>query len=171
MIIECEHCRRKFRLDERLLKPKGTRVRCSKCRTLFRAWPPGHGPSPPPAEESSAPDGPPSGAGVPVSVPVTCTEMDDAGQPLNFHIGRVTLLTQGRLMVDVFCSAPPERVALSFITTTNEERRIDARVVNAAPASSGKTRIGVTLLGSSADTTDFVKQLVQANAHRAAPPA
>lgn len=171
MIIECEHCRRKFRLDERLLKPTGSRVRCSKCRTLFRAWPPGIGPVG--AGEAGASASAPRAetTGVPVSVPVTCTEVDEAGLPLNFHIGRVTELNQGRLMVDMFCSSPPERVALSFITTANQELQINARVVNASQGSSGKTRIGLTLLGSSAETTDFVKQLVQANAHRVPQPA
>ena len=159
MIIECESCHRKFNLDERRLKPTGSRVRCSKCRTLFRAWPPGG--------DVAAPAAGSEPAGVPVSVPVTCTEVDEAGRPLNFHIGRVTELSQGRLMVDVFCSSPPERVALSFINTANQETQIRARVVHSSRGSSGKTRIGLALLGSSAETTDFVKQLVQSHHHTA----
>ena len=134
MIIECESCHRKFNLDERRLKPTGSRVRCSRCRTLFRAWPPGG--------DVAAPAAGPGPAGVPVSVPVTCTEVDEAGRPLNFHIGRVTELSHGRLMVDVFCSSPPERVALSFINTANQETQIRARVVHSSRGSSGKTRIG-----------------------------
>jgi predicted Zn finger-like uncharacterized protein len=165
MIITCEHCRRKFRLDEHLLKPSGSRVRCSRCLTLFRAWPPEATPVPAPI-----PAGEPVGSkpgGVPMSVPVTCTEMDAADQPLNFHIGRVTELAQGRLIVDVFCSEPPERVALSFINTANQPTEIRARVVSTSPAGGGKTRIGLSLVGTTADTTGFVKQLVQANAMRA----
>ena len=70
-------------------------------------------------------------------------------------------------MVDVFCSSPPERVALSFINTANQETQIRARVVHSSRGSSGKTRIGLALLGSSAETTDFVKQLVQSHHHTA----
>ena len=166
MIIACEQCHRKFRLDERRLKPTGSRVRCSKCGSLFRARPPGAEPGiAAPAEER------PEAAGVPVSVPITCTELDEADQPLNFHIGRVTELSQGRLMVDVFCSEAPERVTLSFITSGNQEAQIQGRVVNSSRGASGKTRIGVALLGSSGETTAFVKQLVQANSHRANQPA
>jgi predicted Zn finger-like uncharacterized protein len=45
MIVECEQCRSKFNLDEGLLKDQGTRVRCSQCRHVFTAFPPGAGPS------------------------------------------------------------------------------------------------------------------------------
>ena len=45
MIIECEQCRSKFNLDEGLLKDQGTKVRCSQCKHVFRAFPPGTGPS------------------------------------------------------------------------------------------------------------------------------
>ena len=45
MIIECEQCRSKFNLDEGLLKDKGTKVRCSQCKHIFRVFPPGPDPS------------------------------------------------------------------------------------------------------------------------------
>lgn len=40
MIITCEACGISFNLDERLLKPAGSKVRCSKCKTVFTAYPP-----------------------------------------------------------------------------------------------------------------------------------
>ncbi|RJR48839.1 MAG: DUF3426 domain-containing protein [Desulfobacteraceae bacterium] len=40
MIIECEGCRSKFNLDERLLKQEGSKVRCSVCKHVFTAYPP-----------------------------------------------------------------------------------------------------------------------------------
>ena len=47
MIIECEQCRSKFNLDEGLLKEMGTKVRCSQCQHVFRAFPSGAGSSAP----------------------------------------------------------------------------------------------------------------------------
>lgn len=44
MIIECEECRAKFRLDEGLLREEGSRVRCSRCNRVFLAYPPGMAP-------------------------------------------------------------------------------------------------------------------------------
>ena len=41
MIITCEKCGKSFRLDDKLLKPGGTKLQCSKCKHIFRAYPPG----------------------------------------------------------------------------------------------------------------------------------
>jgi len=49
MIIECKQCGSKFKLDEGLLREEGSKVRCSVCKSLFRAYPPGMAPS---AEEN-----------------------------------------------------------------------------------------------------------------------
>ena len=40
MVIQCESCRTEFNLDESLLKKEGTKVRCSRCRHVFTAYPP-----------------------------------------------------------------------------------------------------------------------------------
>lgn len=40
MIIQCEKCRTKFRLDESLLRQEGSKVKCSVCKHVFIAYPP-----------------------------------------------------------------------------------------------------------------------------------
>ncbi len=40
MIITCEECGVKFNLNETMLKPEGSKVRCSKCKHVFKAYPP-----------------------------------------------------------------------------------------------------------------------------------
>jgi predicted Zn finger-like uncharacterized protein len=37
MILQCDQCQTKFRLDDSKLKPGGVKVRCSKCRHVFLA--------------------------------------------------------------------------------------------------------------------------------------
>ncbi|MBW2708483.1 MAG: zinc-ribbon domain-containing protein [Deltaproteobacteria bacterium] len=39
MVIQCESCRTEFKLDESLLKKEGSKVRCSRCRHVFTAYP------------------------------------------------------------------------------------------------------------------------------------
>ncbi len=41
MIVSCEKCGTKFRLDDGAIKPAGTRVRCSVCRHVFTVYPAG----------------------------------------------------------------------------------------------------------------------------------
>jgi predicted Zn finger-like uncharacterized protein len=40
MIVECEICHTKFRLDDKLLKETGSKVRCSVCNYKFMVFPP-----------------------------------------------------------------------------------------------------------------------------------
>lgn len=41
MILQCERCQTRFRLEESRLPPTGARVRCSRCKHSFFAMPPG----------------------------------------------------------------------------------------------------------------------------------
>ncbi len=52
MIITCEACSTQFVLDDALIKPEGSKVKCSKCRHIFTAFPPDH-------SKIEAPDEPP----------------------------------------------------------------------------------------------------------------
>jgi len=60
MIIICENCTAKFKLDESLLNPNGSKVRCSQCAHLFIAYPQGDGPEkiihPEMAKKKSSPE-------------------------------------------------------------------------------------------------------------------
>lgn len=40
MIITCEECDTSFNLDQKFVKPSGSKVRCSQCRHVFVAYPP-----------------------------------------------------------------------------------------------------------------------------------
>ena len=40
MIVMCEGCETSFQVDDRLIKPTGSKVRCSKCRHVFVAYSP-----------------------------------------------------------------------------------------------------------------------------------
>ncbi len=44
MIVKCEECGSRFRLDEDILKEEGSRVRCSVCKNVFTVFPPESGP-------------------------------------------------------------------------------------------------------------------------------
>ena len=51
MIITCQECNSSFKLDENLLKPTGSKVRCSKCHKVFVAYP-----QMPPEEPETSPE-------------------------------------------------------------------------------------------------------------------
>lgn len=55
MFITCQECNTTFRLDETLLKPTGSKVRCSQCRHVFLAYPPAPEPAEPLEQASVLP--------------------------------------------------------------------------------------------------------------------
>jgi predicted Zn finger-like uncharacterized protein len=40
MIVTCDACGTSFNFDEKMIKPGGSKVRCSKCQSIFTAYPP-----------------------------------------------------------------------------------------------------------------------------------
>jgi len=40
MIVHCDNCQKKYRLDEKKIPAKGTKVRCSSCKNIFKVPPP-----------------------------------------------------------------------------------------------------------------------------------
>ncbi|MCG8637401.1 MAG: zinc-ribbon domain-containing protein, partial [Desulfobacterales bacterium] len=52
MIITCEECSTRFNLDDSLIRPEGSKVRCSQCKHVFTAFPEPETPSEIPAPVS-----------------------------------------------------------------------------------------------------------------------
>jgi len=53
MIVLCDNCHKKYRLDDKKIPAKGTKVRCSSCKNIFKVPPP-KGQSLPPKKEDPA---------------------------------------------------------------------------------------------------------------------
>ena len=68
MILTCEKCDTSFSFDENLIKPSGSKVRCSKCRNVFVVHPPA-----PAAKEDTGSEDLPSGTAAAAGV----TGLDD----------------------------------------------------------------------------------------------
>lgn len=79
MIITCEVCNTSFNLDEKRLKPTGSKVRCSVCTHVFNAFPQQSSPPEPIALETGPePDTGPALAG---SAPAIASAMDHRDSP------------------------------------------------------------------------------------------
>jgi predicted Zn finger-like uncharacterized protein len=88
MIIVCENCDTRFRLDEKRLPPEGARVRCSRCQHRFHVEPPSAAAPASAASESSAVDqapaaerGPEDSATAPRPAPTGGEEEPDLENP------------------------------------------------------------------------------------------
>ena len=176
MVIECGGCLRKFKLDESLLRPDGSKVKCTKCGNIFRAFPPS------PGSQASASEKNPKASHsatqrcnlspgarirqhtrIEISVPVSCIPEDPRGNALNLHMGHITEVSQTGVAVELFCDSISGPVSLSFINHEGKNIQIKGRVEHTDQKDSGHLRIGVSLLGTSQVIGHFVTNLVRAH--------
>lgn len=175
MIIECSGCSRKFSLDEHRLKPAGSRVRCTKCGTVFIAVPPASDePGATSGENDATSSRSPTAAAGPepqpgkkkthriaLSVPVSCIAVDGEGNPLNFYIGLITEVGPTDLSVEVYCSTVPDSMLVSFINLDNRDVQIKGEVLRFETSPSRKTKLELSLSGTPQEVADYIAQLVK----------
>jgi len=179
MIIECINCSRKFNLNEHILDPNGSKVRCTKCGQIFRAFPTyldRNEQSLPTENElntievnnhktDTASDEQRIGHRIKVSVPASCISTDADGNSLDFNIGRITDVSQESLSIEIFCNSSFEFTSISFITIDDKEIQIKGKVVRTKRNALGKRKIELSLIGTPREIFDFVSQLVKYHYH------
>lgn len=173
MVIECISCSRRFNLNENLLKPTGSIVRCSKCGNIFPAYSAHNGSNLNPALDT---DGIANDADqnesasscfekrkhprVPVSIHVLCDALDREGNPHDIHIGVIKDVSQAGLAIELFRSPVSEQVSLSFMNVENRDVQIKAKMVYSR-INSFKTRVGLSLAGSAVEIDHFVTHVIK----------
>ncbi|BCS98418.1 hypothetical protein DSLASN_40500 [Desulfoluna limicola] len=88
MIITCQECDSRFVLDDKLIKPTGSKVRCSSCKHVFKVFPEAAAPSPVEPETLTpepAPVAPPPQA----QTPRNLDEGDDLAEELDRELDRL----------------------------------------------------------------------------------
>ena len=121
VVIKCKSCYRRFKLDETLLRPSGSRVRCSKCGAIFHVY---IGLSGSRRDSTIEPkdmvsvieQGDISTFGdekrkqprMPVSIPVLCDALDLEGNPHDIYIGAIKEVSQTGLAIELSSSPVSE---------------------------------------------------------------
>ena len=181
MIIECINCSRKFNLNEHILNPDGSKVRCTKCGQIFRAFPiflDKNEQSLPTENEMNnreannhkadmASDEQRMSHRIKVSVPASCISTDADGNSLDFNIGRITDVSRENIAIEIFCNSSFEFTSVSFITLDDKEIQIKGKVVRTKRNALGKRKIELSLIGTPKEIADFVSQLVKHHYHTA----
>lgn len=176
MVIVCQSCSRRFNLDETRLKPGGSKVRCSKCGAIFTVCPftgesdresfievAGQAGDEGQAENSRSREEKRMHPRLPVSVPMICDALDLEGNPNDLHIGSIKEVSSAGITLELFTTPVSQQVNLSFIDVQNRDVQIGARVVHSRIDESFKTRVGLSLTGSSTDMENFVAQVMRTN--------
>jgi hypothetical protein len=96
-----------------------------------------------------------------VSVPVYYTALDDQGITLSFSMGVVGDISQSGVALEINSEPVPEWISLSFVDVSGNTLELRGKSVHSTEIESGKYKIGVMLVGSSAENISFVKELVR----------
>ena len=183
MIIECINCSRKFNLNEHILNPNGSKVRCTKCEQIFRAFPTyldRYKQSLPTENEmttievnnhktDTASGEQRMGHRIKVSVPASCISTDADGNSLDFNIVRITDVSRENIAIEIFCNSSFEFTSISFITLDDKEIQIKGKVVRTKRNVLGKRKIELSLIGTFGEIANFVSQLVKYQHHTTSP--
>jgi len=169
MIIACQGCSRRFRLDENLLKPEGSKVRCARCGRIFTVRLPVIDPGPPVGSAETATGSAwverRKSARIPVSIPAMCNTRDPQGRSLDLHIGAIKEVSRGGIQVELFRRTISEVMGVSFIGIDHKEIEVEGRVRHSDEHPSGWMRIGLSLLGSPSHLRRFVAQAIKIHEH------
>jgi predicted Zn finger-like uncharacterized protein len=183
MIIECINCSRKFNLNEHILNPNGSKVRCTKCEQIFRAFPTyldRYKQSLPTENEmttievnnhktDTASGEQRMGHRIKVSVPASCISTDADGNSLFFNIVRITDVSRENIAIEIVCNSSFEFTSISFITLDDKEIKIKGKVVRTKRNVLGKRKIELSLIGTFGEIANFVSQLVKYQHHTTSP--
>jgi hypothetical protein len=98
-------------------------------------------------------------ARIQVSVPVYYTSLDDQGTTLNFNMGVVRAVNQSGVALEVYNEPESEWVSLSFVDVSGNTLKLRGKSVYSKETELGKYKMGVILLGSSAEKIDAARRV------------
>ena len=153
MIIPCKSCHSAFRLDDSVIKASGSRVRCSKCRAVFRVYPPNV------TERRKH-------HRIKTQNLISHFSFDEAGAVNSQGIGRAIDVSQGGILIET-----PERIEsdwLSLMAVDLEENLIEikGRLMHSNRSASGTYLSGIAFVGSDWQVSNFVVKLVKGYNYR-----
>ncbi len=162
MIVHCEGCESGFHVDEHLIKPTGSKLRCSKCRHVFTAYPPA------PADEAEEPltlgDALPAAETAPVPA-----EMSDIDFKLDEVFGEAAGEEPELLdMEDLLADEPPPKEAFKASDIGGE---LDLDLTPAAAADVGETLPGLEELEIDLSMLEGTTETAAAAPGKGSPPA
>ena len=162
MIVHCEGCESGFHVDEHLIKPTGSKLRCSKCRHVFTAYPPA------PADEAEEPlilgDALPAAETAPVPA-----EMSDIDFKLDEVFGEAAGEEPELLdMEDLLADEPPPKEAFKASDIGGE---LDLDLTPAAAADVGDTLPGLEELEIDLSMLEGTTETAAAAPGKGSPPA
>ena len=148
MIIPCESCESTFLLDSSLVKPTGTKVRCSKCREVFRIYPSE------PIDRRKHPR-------VKTSNLISYYSFDETEKLISHGLGITLDISRGGILLETPCSVESGPIVLAAIDWENNLVEVKGKLIYSVKESTEMYHSGIEFVGINARVADFIVNLIK----------
>ena len=148
MIIPCESCHSAFRLDSRLIKPNGSRVRCSKCRKVFKVYPPEL------IERRKHPR-------VKTSNLISYHSFDETGKLISYGLGLALDISKGGILLETPCFVESGPIVLTAIDWEKNIVKVKGKLIYCVKQATEMYRCGIEFVGIDDRVADFIVNLIK----------
>jgi len=153
MKIHCKSCESQFRIDARLLTPKGTSVKCSKCHQMFKVFPPN------PANRRKHPR-------IKTRNLISHFTVDEDGKLISQGLSKAKDISKGGLLLETPHPIESGKLSLMAVDLDNKFIEIEGELVYCKKADSGMYHSGVKFVGTNEQVANFVVRLIKEYSYR-----
>jgi predicted Zn finger-like uncharacterized protein len=148
MIIPCESCHSAFRLDRHLIKPNGSRVRCSKCRKIFKVYPPQS------IERRKHPR-------IKTSNLISYYSFDETGKLISHGLGVALDISKGGMSLVTPCFVESGPILLTAIDWEKNLIKVKGKLIYSVKQATAMYRCGIEFVGIDKQVADFIVNLIK----------
>lgn len=148
MIILCKSCHSLFRLDSSLIKPSGSRVRCSKCQLVFRAY------RPKVADRRKH-------QRIKTQNLISHFSFDEIGKLDSQGIGKALDISKGGILIETLHPIESDLISLMAVDLEDNLIEIKGRLMHSKQSSAGTYLSGIAFAGNDQQVVNFVIKLVK----------
>ena len=140
-------------LDSSLVKPTGSKVRCSKCRKIFKVYPPQS------IERRKYPR-------VKTSNLISYYSFDETGKLISHGLGVALDISKGGMLLKTPCFVESGPILLSAIDWEKNLVQIKGKLIYSVKQATEMYRCGIEFVGINERVADFIVNLIKNHSYQ-----
>ena len=153
MIILCKSCQASYRIDPIILKPTGSKVRCSKCQEVFTLFPP---------RQINRREHP----RIQTRNLISHLTIEKHGKPISQGLSKTIDISKGGILLETPHPIEPGLITLMAVGLDNKFIEIQGELVYSKKTNSGMYRSGIKFISIDDKATRFIVGLIKEYNHR-----
>jgi predicted Zn finger-like uncharacterized protein len=153
MNILCESCQSLFRIDPSLIKPTGSNVKCSKCRQVFKVFPPDT------VNRRKHPR-------IKTRNLISHFSFDDHGKLISQGLSKAIDISKGGILLETPHPIESGLISLMAVDLDNKFIEIKGELVYCKKTATGMYHSGVKFVDTDKQVNNFVVGLIKEYNHR-----